>query len=210
MDEISNQTLAILLVAAIVISLGGTLISLNRLSRVGIPLITGRAADDTADIDLIIGTETDILFTVDSINWGTGTVDIDSAHCTLDSYSTPIHANCSDFTPVTEGLILRNIGNTIVSLNISAGKNAETFIGHESAVYQWNMSDYLAGSCDNWGGFGEGAWQDASTTNTTTCTEFLPSPGQDQLRMDVRVVIPRDSPVGAKEDIITATATVAP
>lgn len=48
MVDVSNRTLATLLVAAIVISLGGTLISLDRLG--GLAPLTGQATLDTADI----------------------------------------------------------------------------------------------------------------------------------------------------------------
>ena len=48
MAEISNKTLALLLVAAIVVSLGGLLVTLNRLSSLYLqPSITGFAADNT-------------------------------------------------------------------------------------------------------------------------------------------------------------------
>jgi len=69
MDEISNKTLAILLIGAIVISLGGTLISLNRLARIRIPGITGfYGAAEEAEVRLDIESNVQVNFTTDTIN----------------------------------------------------------------------------------------------------------------------------------------------
>lgn len=48
MVDVSNRTLAVLLVAAIVISLGGTIISLDRLG--GMVSLTGQVTVDAADV----------------------------------------------------------------------------------------------------------------------------------------------------------------
>ena len=68
MVDISNQTLATLLVAAIVISLGGTIISLNRLG--GIMPLTGHATSSMANITVTGAADIDV---TNNIDLGTGT-----------------------------------------------------------------------------------------------------------------------------------------
>lgn len=213
MDEVSNKTLAILLIAAIVISLGGTLISLNRLAKIRIPIITGLAIDE-ATVALQIQAFAEVNWTTAAINWGTGTVASTKASCRLDSYSDPIDtANCTDFTAQSAGLVLENTGNKNVTLNISCGKNAATFIGNGAeinAAYQWNVSNLEPSSCPGMA-LTPSAWQTPTAdAHVVVCNStgggFLSSDSADTLKFDVMVVIPSDSPPGSKSDTITAHA----
>ena len=52
--EISNKTLAILLLAAVAVSLGGTIISMNSLNRLGEITTTGYATDPTGIVNLSV------------------------------------------------------------------------------------------------------------------------------------------------------------
>ncbi len=216
MDEISNKTLAILLIGAIVISLGGTLISLNRLARIRIPTITGLATTDEATVTLEITGLAEVNFTTAAINWGAGTVVSGTRTCTLTTYNASgdsLHENCSTFSPADGGgnLVLENIGNKNVTLDLHTGKTASNFIGGTGPEYQWNISESEEGSCgaDSWE-ITQGAWQTAATTNTTICNSsnggFLTDDGHDELIIDVRVVIPNDA-FGSKDDTITAEIT---
>ena len=207
MGEISNKTLAILLIGAIVISLGGTLISLNRLARIRIPGITGFAGTDTATLDVTISDTTQVNWTTSTISWVNGTV-VYQKRCELNSYATPDAANCTDFTPNTDGLVLENTGNKNVSLNISTSKDAAGFIGGTAPGYQWNASDLEPGSCIESAGFDAATWYSGSgsTTYKEVCSNFQAGEGIDSMNFDVRVIIADDA-VGTKSDTITATAT---
>jgi hypothetical protein len=208
MDEISNKTLAILLISAIVVSLGGTLISLNRLASIRSP-ITGLAIDDTATVELDIKSVAEVNFTTGSINWGTGTVDA-GRRCALNSHSASLNDNCTDFTTQENGLILENIGNKNLTLAIYMGKTAATFIDGTDPIYQFNVSNSEADSCtaDSLEVV-EGQWYDAvlQASSITICNEtdggFRSGDSNDELRFDVRVVVPSDA-IGAKSDVITA------
>ncbi len=203
MEEISNKTLAILLIAAIVISLGGTLISLNRLARIRIPSITGFGTTDTAGVNLSITGVTEVNWTTDDIYWESGTVTTGTSTCTLTSYD-------GNTNTVSSPLVLENIGNTNVTLNITCGKTAATFIGHADAVYQWNASNKEPGSCPGLA-ISAGAFQTASTDPVVVCNStgggFLATDGSDTMNFDVRVVIPSAAPSGSKTSTFTATAT---
>lgn len=210
MDEISNKTLAILLISAIVVSLGGTLISLNRLAMIRAPITGFATVNDTATVALEISSLAQVNFTVDSINWGTGTVTAGFDFCVLDTMQADLTGNCTGFSPANGGgsLVLENIGNKNITLNMYTGKTAEEFIGAPGAEYQFNVSDKEANSCGagSWN-ITQGVWQDAQTTNLTICNEtdggFRAESGNDELYIDVRVLIP-DTASGAKSDTITA------
>jgi len=208
MEEISNKTLAILLIGAIVISLGGTLISLNRLARIRIPGITGFGI--TATLDVEIKDTTEVNWTTPAIDWGDGTVVI-GKRCELNSYDASFDAaNCTvtdGFSPDTDGLVLENTGNKNVSLNISTGKNAAAFIGGDSPVYQWNATELEgATTCAEDADFTVGTWYDSNSTSKKICTNFQCDNDHDRIQFDVKVEIPDDA-FGVKSDTITATAT---
>ena len=211
MDEISNKTLAILLIGAIVISLGGTLISLNRLAGIKIPMITGLYGEPhEAIVQLDITSVVQVNFTTDTINWGSGTVVVGKDFCVLNSYDSSIGANCSTFTPQTAGLVLENIGNKNVTLNITMQKNAADFIHPTNAVCQWNVSNLETGSCPGMART-PSSWQTCSATPTVVCNStgngFLADDGADTLKFDVRVQIP-SAATGGKENVMTASAAL--
>jgi len=211
MDEISNKTLAILLIGAIVISLGGTLISLNRLARIKIPGVTGfYGLPEEAIVQLDITSVVQVNFTTDTINWGSGTVITGKDFCVLNSYDAAIGANCTDFTPQTDGLVLENIGNKNVTLNISMEKNAADFIHPTGAVCQWNVSNLETGSCPGMA-LTPSSWQTCSATPTVVCNStgngFLADDGADTLKFDVRVQIP-SAATGGKSNVMTASAAL--
>ncbi|MBA3064138.1 hypothetical protein FP803_01740 [Candidatus Woesearchaeota archaeon] len=210
MDEISNKTLAILLIAAIVISLGGTLISLNRLARIKVPMITGfYGLPEEAIVQLEITSLVQVNFTTDTIDWVSGYVTGGYGFCVLNSYDSSIGANCTGFTPVTTGLVLENVGNKNVTLNITMQKNAATFITGSSPVCKWNVSNKEAGSCPGIA-LTPGAWQTCATTAVVVCNStgngFLATDTTDTLKFDVLVQIPSDAAPGAKTNVMTASA----
>ena len=157
MQQISNRTLALLMVAAIIVSLTGTLISLNRIGRV--TQLTGFAIDEAsnASVSLTIETKTEVNWTTYQVLWGTGAVDVPAYYsCNLSTqgyngsrddglYSLSGNGCDEDsFNAVTGGLILENTGNVNVTLNITAGKNASNFIGGTSdggPLYWYNITD---------------------------------------------------------------------
>ena len=69
--EISNKTLALLLVAAIVVSIGGTLISLNNVNQG----ITGHVTSNaTGTTSVNVGAVTTLRFDISSVDFGAGSV----------------------------------------------------------------------------------------------------------------------------------------
>ena len=212
MDEISNKTLAILLIGAIVISLGGTLISLNRLARIKVPMMTGfYGLSKEAIVQLDIESNVQVNFTTDTIDWGSGYVSIGEDFCVLNSYDAAIGANCTSFTPQTAGLILENIGNRNVTLNISMSDNAASFIGGLNPVCKWNVSESEPGSAPGLEPT-PSDWQTCAITPTVVCNStgngFLSTDGSDTLHFDVLVEIPSNAFGTNKQNVMTASAAL--
>ena len=134
MSEISNKSLATLLVVAIVVSLGGTFISLNRLSSLGtIPGITGF---QTGKVNVSI-VQVLTISTPDALIWfGEGTVDdVSSEFAELWSNSTErFWNNATTFLPdpsddgIGDYIILRNDGNVDLNLTIYTHTNASEYL----------------------------------------------------------------------------------
>jgi len=168
MAEISNKTLALLLIAAIIISLGGMFITLNRLKQIFVPgvAVTGLATDE-GTLTLTIAENVLVNFTIDTMDWGTGAIDSGKSKCLLQSNFTNGSAtgpwgvagnNCTvdTFYGNVSGFVVENQGNRNVSLNITGG-TATTLFGAEGGGYRFNITNKPNNvACQN--ASGESGW----------------------------------------------------
>jgi hypothetical protein len=224
MDDISNKTLAILLVFAMAISLGGTLISLNRLRVTGteVPGITGFGTG-TGIANLSITSDTTISILTNIIDFGTGVVNI-----TLSCNNATLASSHNDtnWTAVTnvcwsnatvggggkiefssEDIVIRNDGSVNVTLQMaSSDDTAATFIGGTTAggpLYQYRAHSNETDACDN---ANNQTWHDINSSNTmAVCDKLKADNSQDEVRVSIKVRIPSDA-AGYKEDTLTFTS----
>jgi len=203
----SEKTLISLAVIAVVISAVGAVFSLYALNDFKNSWLTGFATS-TGTVNLTVEAQAAINFTVNNINFGSGIVDYGQQNATLDtSAGTVTNGN---WTAVSQGFVVENIGNRQVLLQLATGKDAATFLGGTSPVYQYNVTNIEANSCNTTGiSFNLGEWYDVNTTSpgTPICNYFYHQNSRDTIRIDVKLVVPSDSNVGALGDIFTATAT---
>ena len=141
--EISNRTIAILLVATLAVYLGGTFISLNRLGRMGY-VSTGLATSeaDTGNVTLRIASQTAIAWQSSTIEWGSGYVDGSCSNCTMhvNTSSNRVGAPndgfdrtcCVSFNWSNESLLLKNTGNQVVSLQLNVTNNHTNWFGTDA------------------------------------------------------------------------------
>jgi len=211
--DISNKTLAWLLVGAIVVSLIGTFTSINRLQRIS---ISGAAtSSDTGNATVYINTTASLIFSVATVDWGTGYVNTTAGehNCTMMTDGTANSDGCVGFNTVTQGLVIENNGNKNFStVQLKSDENASGFIGGGDAAdapspeFQWKISQNETGSC---GTIHDTTWTDVNTTNpgTVICNNFHFEDTNDSIRVDLRIVIPYDA-AGDKIATLTATGTV--
>ena len=120
--DVSNKTLAVLLIAAIVVSLGGTLLSSGGQK-------TGYAT--TGTINYSVDDNFAVDFTTTNIDFGTGSVDIGNGPCVLESSTAP-NGGCVGFETSPGTLTFDNIGNTACSVTLDGDETETVFIGSAS------------------------------------------------------------------------------
>ena len=144
-EEISNRTLAILLIVVMAISLGGTIISLNRLTQIGFPIITGAALTDTGTSTVNITSQASIIFHAgnNTVAFGNGWVNSteSSGVCVMSAINSSdgtISTACkgqtaSDWAAGLSGFIIENNGNVNLSIQVESDKNSTEFLGVQTS-----------------------------------------------------------------------------
>ncbi len=219
-DEISNKTLAVLLIVAIALSLGGTLVSLNRLSSVvrG-PSITGFATSTgTGTTNVTILSTGSIRFAVNNLDFGVGAVNTTGGNqvCSLASGtasgSKDPSSKCINFSAeaTLKSLQIENDGNLNLSVNLTSNKNAAGFIGGGVSAleqFRFKIENNESDSCAT---VGPAAWADMNTTSMAICTtaEGLGfAPTRNSLLVHINITIPSDSLLTGTNQVATLTAT---
>ncbi len=173
--------------------------------------ISGRVTN--GETNLTVETQANINFTTRAIGWGNGRVNQDANSASLTTFAIG-NVTGGNWTLTTAGgLRIENVGNSNLTLNLSVGKTATTFIGGTSPVYQWNLTNVEAGSCLNSSQQNMSdrmnSWFTATsaTSGNLWCDVFPYETGKDSVRIDFNLTIPENSLTGALGDIITATVT---
>lgn len=190
--------LLVFAIIALVISLVNVIITINKVKT-----LTGYASFGTAN--LTVESLASINFTANTVNWGSGIVDTGQTNASLMTNGTVARGN---WTAVTNGLVVRNIGNVNVTLSIKSSKTAATFLGGANPTFQWNFTNTIGNTsaCDNITDLG--LWYDVNTTNpgTGVCCNLSSIHDKNNLRIDIKLEVPYNSLTGDLGAIITATA----
>lgn len=207
-NEVSNKTLAALLVVAIVISLGGSLMALNKLEAGP----TARAATTQGTASLNVQAQAIVNVTTTSVDFGNVTVASGDLSCTLDS-STGGVGTCDPSsttgTSANGGFVFENIGNVNINVSVTAGKSAATFIGGTQdggPAYNWKCATKLGT------GTPVVSTYTGSSTSPVLCygnMAYSTTPGENEAYLDIQVKVPSDATPGSKTDTITFTASQA-
>jgi len=236
MREVSNRAVMALLIATIVISLGGTFISLttinNRLVGLGLTPITGLVMAPNATATLTVQTTSSIKFSQATVAFGTGYVNSSGGYtlCTLSTLDA-VNIGCEDFNEVSNGFTIENDGNTNLTAELKSNVSAATFIGG-SANFRWNVTLNESGSCVNASANGNGAiwpnttnssdcgdgnmstlndcggfFEEVSTSYKVICPRLLYDNDNDALNVDINVTVPVDAPSGDKLAGLTVRGT---
>jgi hypothetical protein len=204
--DLSNKTLAFLLVVAIVISLGGTIISLNRLNQLGFMGLTLYNTSGTTNFSL--QSSVSIIFRTTLVNFGTGYVNANGTGCDITTNATTgwnTTGNCLGGLTNTSPFIIENNGNVNVSLGLNSSANASTFVTGSvpTPLFQWAVSNNETNSC--YGTLSDQTWTNVNWSGgpKTVCTNLSFSDANDTIRLDIKVLIPEDATQGS-----THTATI--
>ena len=225
--DISNKTLALFLVAAIVLSLGGTLISLNRINKITGP--TGYATTGTGFVNLSIVTNTDISIINATVDFGAGVVNVsngcnfanlsnndtlgwNAGGCWVNQSSNGIAVRNE-----TSRFVVQNDGNVNVSVTMtSVQKNWSNFIGNCTSQddNMYNYTTTINGSetayaCQ--GALGSlGVWTGLDGSAQSICSELAWEDASDAVVIGLNISICKsNSPKGYKNDNLTFTSAEA-
>jgi hypothetical protein len=212
--EITNKTLGLLLVAAVAISLFGTIISINKLNQfTQLSTTTGFATSDQGNVSVYVNTSTSIRFAVNTVNWGTGIVNTTGGYvnCTMMTDGTANSAGCSGFNTVTQNFVLENDGSTLAGVQLASNASAAQFIGGDSSgggpLFRYTVTNNETGSCS---GPVPSSFTDVNTTapGTQICpvSGFNYTDTRDSMNISIYVNIPYTAPSGQKSATLTATA----
>ena len=231
-NKLSNNALATLVVAALLVSVVGVFMAVSRVPGIS---ITGQQAlnnTDTAQAQFTLQQVASITFARDTINFSTGFVNTSAGNteCRLSTNDTKLDQDrCINFTiPATPDpfFILENDGTINVTVELLSNASADQFIGGNTTInsFQWKLSQNETGSCNNLSsdGLGTGTTGYVEVSNGTDpvvegisiCrTESTGGGGlnfldeKDSLRIDINITVPVDATTGTKRATLTATGT---
>jgi hypothetical protein len=208
--EFSNKNLALVLVVAIVVSLGGTIISLNKLSEVSGPVrvqtVTGRASAPAGYVNLTINSNGSCVIDK-SINFGTGKPTVErnlssDADNSADGFCNGAVAGTGD----CYGLVINNTGNVPLNISFNSTKNGSGLLGTGAteADFTWISDDteLELNSC-----LSENTiWRnvEVSTTNTSNVCGYLNfTDASDIIVIDFNITVDQNTEPGGKNTTIT-------
>ena len=200
-SEISNKTLTLLLVATIVISLGGTLISLTKLGKG----ITGLATD-SGQVNVTIYEDITISMISSTINFGSGVVSSGSDSATLDSATGSTTNGNWSFS--SQNLTFQNDGNVDINVTVASGKNSSDYLcSGDSDCDQAGAATYkfktIAGhNC----GTNQSSYTSFTKSNQSVCTNLDALNSADDSGIAIELTVPGDAH-GAKTDTLTFIST---
>jgi hypothetical protein len=208
MDDISNRTLAFILIAAIIISLTTTVGVLNNINKYSINP-TGRAQSDQGNVSLVVQSTLSILLLNDTINFGTGYVN-DSCvaganNATLyagATYNDTENHDCWTASNTPTSIHLENDGNRNLSVTVKGPTPIAFFnnTGQRPTELMFRARNYQGTACP------ASATLQSSFTNFTggldnVCTDFQYTPSNnDEIAIDVKVIIPAKIEPGTYEN----------
>jgi hypothetical protein len=221
-----ENILLVVSIIAVVVAAVFAYITYNNLGLQKQSMFTGWAtASDNATVNLTVIQTVVINFTKDNINFGGGRHDVGANNATLTTIPA-LNNSGGNWTNVTSGFILENIGNVNVSIYLLTWKSAATFLGGTNPQYQYNVTPVspttglpLASpgtSCMNFTTLA--TWFDVNNTFVSAtrggegnyiCRNFSYIDTTDVLRIDLKLVVPSDSFTGSLGDIMTASAYAA-
>lgn len=218
--EISNKTLAWLVVAAIVVSIFGTTVSLWNLNNK--ENFAGYATSNTTGSASVDVSQSVILrFAVNATNFGAGSVNSSMAgvwSCNMMINGTTgnpaiARTGCVGFNPASGALVMENAGTSYLSVTLNVSKSASQFgiIGGSDAIginaFRYAIANNESGSCV--GTLNNGTWTavEAVPTPQLICTNLSWSGGTNSLLVGISLNITGNATQGARSVTFTAQGT---
>ena len=217
MDEISNKTLATLLVVAIVISLAGTFFAMRGVSQVT-NYVTGAAEADVGEAKVNISSKTSITLTQATVDFGTGYRNDTEVGLNDECNMTSLVAkpdcwvNETAFNP--QDFVLENDGNRFVNVTVNSTTSTLYFdnctttgvISGGQAKYSWEAINGTQLGCR---GTLVTAETDFNDAEQLLCSNFTYSDSEDEINVSIHLDVPA-GPVGECNRAVDFLAVAVP
>tara|TARA_Y100000310_G_scaffold286168_1_gene310104 strand:+ start:306 stop:968 length:663 start_codon:yes stop_codon:yes gene_type:complete len=212
--KLSNNKLVAIIVVAILLSAGGSWLTLNT--------VTGRSAGDTAgygNLTVSSLTAIQILPGYRYIDFGSGNVDAFAAigHLYSANATMALGAGCQDcnWTLATgtnnkQNIQITNAGNTYINVTVLTNQTAADFLGGTGPVMEYNVTEHNATACTAALGtiYNGGFIPLRSNSNrTNVCNKLCPI-NNDTLNISLHFGVPGDASAGVRDLNITFYAEV--
>src|SRR3989344_4649888 len=219
MMDISNKSLALILVASILISAGGTLTAMLKLDQLrSVGVVTGQVTG-AGQGDVNVSVESQVVVTAigATINFGGGFAN--GSTCRLNSTSGGLATgNCTTFRDANDSIVVRNDGNNNITVNVSFSDNNASWIGGTNPGVWFEVFNNETGSCPNGTRFfGVTNWTALPATAAASVRVCQGAAAQgrlafddskDQLSINIAVLIPSDADQDTSSgDNLTITIT---
>lgn len=207
--EISNKFLVIVLIIAIVVSLGGTFLNVERVNQLS--KFMGLSGYDVYSyVNVTLSNLTAINVTDTSCNFGTGYINATKTTALLESNGTSINWSAGAITPGS--IVVRNDGNRNVSLTLIAGKNITGFYGtgcntsSPACEYKFWSTENKTDTCSGgtltaYPGFV------LNGSNESVCTVMRYEDDKDAINILCHLLLSQDILTGSKSDVWTFYGT---
>ncbi len=200
--ELSNKTLIYLISIAILITLFGTTLTLQKLQKT--QAITGLIG---GPVNVTVNASASINLTNAVINWGSGQVAQGFPNATLDTNNNTAYVRQGTWsTSGINGFTLQNVGNVPVNVTINSTTNATAYIGGTGPAFRFEARIATGNSTACESGLLSGQQDFNPTGNASTrtriCNVFNFTQNRDHLLIDLNITIPDDAPTGSKNTTI--------
>jgi hypothetical protein len=184
------------------INYAAILVIVVSLASIGMELTGFATITDTGVVNVTVETSAGINFTAAFIDFQNGTVGDGASGATLDTENNATVNGT--WEPTASGFTLENIGNTNVTLGLSADKNASEYLGGTSPGFRYKVSENETGSCV---GNLATTYTEFNSTAVTACPNLPYDDPQDSIFIDIQLYIPSNSEVGNLTATVMATGT---
>ena len=218
MNDISNKSLALMLLAAIVVSITGTIYTLNTYDGDGMSgFVTLNATGKT---NFSINSTLSIRFSnFNIVQFGAGYVNDTLNNCLIGTNMTVAQISASGVSGCVgfntsvgqSNLSIQNDGNILANVSLNFSANASGFIGGTSPSFQYQIINNVidANSCGtimNGSSWREVSGYDSNGTGARVCTKFNFSDTNDTFDIGLWLNIPESANTGAHNVNIYAIA----
>jgi hypothetical protein len=221
--EISNKTLAWLVVVAMAVSLFATGDVLIRLGEIeGVTGLVGETYNATGWTNITISTKTILRYAIAAVDYGSLAVNTTLKYCNIThngTGNTSLNAVGCDGIPAAlneYNLVLENAGSTYLNVTLNFSQNGTTMFGGGIAygvppLLQFTVSNNESGSCQTLISNYTGQWANITlpmiNTTTLVCQNLSYVDADDSLLIGMKLGIPIDTISGPKSLTITAQGT---